>query len=294
MSEFRSMYAQRAPETETGEPASGLVRRGKGLGAVGYGRGDMGRLKAAGLVCLTLLGCSGGGVTMSKAVSRSEPTVADNARSADASPKFLEAVAMYAAGRYERTATLLELHLLRHPGHYHGRVLLARALMYSGRPGEAVTVLRAAGSEAAAGLSAAGPAQAAAGPTSSGTPAAGPAAAAAGPDAQRLLAEALLLDGRFAEAEPVLRTALERNSEDPRLLVLLARVYRNAGRGEQAASLYRQALIYRSELGIAARELSQVYAARGAVDAAEHWSMRAAELLPEALQLPEGLRSGAQ
>ena len=277
MSEFRSMYAQRAPETETGEPASGLVRRGKGLGAVGYGRGDMGRLKAAGLVCLTLLGCSGGGVTMSKAVSRSEPTVADNARSADASPKFLEAVAMYAAGRYERTATLLELHLLRHPGHYHGRVLLARALMYSGRPGEAVTVLRAAGSEAAAGLSAAGPAQ-----------------AEAGPDAQRLLAEALLLDGRFAEAEPVLRTALERNSEDPRLLVLLARVYRNAGRGEQAASLYRQALIYRSELGIAARELSQVYAARGAVDAAEHWSMRAAELLPEALQLPEGLRSGAQ
>ena len=277
MSEFRSMYAQRAPETETGEPASGLVRRGKGLGAVGYGRGDMGRLKAAGLVCLTLLGCSGGGVTMSKAVSRSEPTVADNARSADASPKFLEAVAMYAAGRYERVATLLELHLLRHPGHYHGRVLLARALMYSGRPGEAVTVLRAAGSEAAAGLSAAGPAQ-----------------AAAGPDAQRLLAEALLLDGRFAEAEPVLRTALERNSEDPRLLVLLARVYRNAGRGEQAASLYRQALIYRSELGIAARELSQVYAARGAVDAAEHWSMRAAELLPEALQLPEGLRSGAQ
>ncbi len=223
---------------------------------------------------------------MSKAVSRSEPTVADNARSADASPKFLEAVAMYAAGRYERTATLLELHLLRHPGHYHGRVLLARALMYSGRPGEAVTVLRAAGSEAAAGLSAAGPAQAAAG--------AAPAAAAAGPDAQRLLAEALLLDGRFAEAEPVLRTALERNSEDPRLLVLLARVYRNAGRGEQAASLYRQALIYRSELGIAARELSQVYAARGAVDAAEHWSMRAAELLPEALQLPEGLRSGAQ
>ena len=215
---------------------------------------------------------------MSKAVSRSEPTVADNARSADASPKFLEAVAMYAAGRYERTATLLELHLLRHPGHYHGRVLLARALMYSGRPGEAVTVLRATGSEAAEiGLSAAGPAP-----------------AAAGPDAQRLLAEALLLDGRFAEAEPVLRTALERNSEDPRLLVLLARVYRNAGRGEQAASLYRQALIYRSELGIAARELSQVYAARGAVDAADHWSMRAAELLPEALQLPEGLRSGAQ
>lgn len=198
---------------------------------------------------------------------------------------------MYAAGRYERTATLLELHLLRHPDHYHGRVLLARALMYSGRPGEAVVVLRATGLAplaAAAGPAAAGPV----GPAAA-APLAGP-VAAAGPDAQRLLAEALLLDGRFAEAEPVLRTALERNSEDPRLLVLLARVHRNAGRGEQATSLYRQALIYRGELGIAARELSQVYAARGALDAAEHWSTRAAELLPEALRIPEGLRSEAQ
>ena len=97
----------------------------------------------------------------------------------------------------------------------------------------------------------------------------------------------MLLDGRFAEAEPVLESALERNGEDPRLLVLLARVHRNAGHGEQAVSLYRQALMYRGELGVAARELSQVYAARGAFTAAEEWRRRAAHLLPEALLTPE-------
>lgn len=185
---------------------------------------------------------------------------------AETSPKFMEAVAMYATGRYQRSATLLELHLRRHPGDYHGRVLLARALMYSGQSGKAVPVLQSLTSAASSGERA-----------FAGT-------ASPGPDAYRLLAEALLLDGRFAEAEPVLRSALGRNSEDPRLLVLLARVYRNAGRTEQAATLYRQALMYQAELGVAARELSQVYAARGAILAAEEWRQRATELLPAALQ----------
>lgn len=317
MSDLEKSCPEQIPESLPGELSAGLRRRRARFGPLGFCRGEAGRLQAgrlqaAGLVCLTLLGCNGGAVSMSKAWGKSQSTVTGEAvaaaeqagsskdeaaaeqeagAAAEASPKFIEAVVMYAGGRYERSATLLELHLLRHPTHYHGRVLLARALMYSGRAGEAVLVLQSApGSTAAAGGDVAA-ARALQGGSAGG---AVTRTAVSGPDAERLLAEALLLDGRFSEAEPILLSALERNSEDPRLLLLLARVYRNAGRGEQAATLYRQALMYRSELGVAARELSQVYAARGAFAAAEEWQQHAAHLLPEALQIPQGLRAPAE
>lgn len=289
MSDHKDVHETQAAKGRECSPGPrGATTAAARAASFGYCRGEASRLHAAGLVCLTLLGCHGGGVSMSKAgagVLDQAAQLHDSAAVAEAqlhhpaaggedlsraaaetSPKFMEAVAMYATGRYQRSATLLELHLRRHPGHYHGHVLLARALMYSGQSGKAVQILQSLSSSAPSGECSS------------------PGAAAPGPDARRLLAEALLLDGRFAEAEPVLRSALERNSEDPRLLLLLARVYRNAGRTKQAATLYRQALMYQAELGVAARELSQVYAARGAFLAAEEWRRRAAELLPAALQ----------
>lgn len=182
---------------------------------------------------------------------------------ASQSPKYIEAVAMYASGRLDRASKLLELHLLHHPQHYHGRVLRAQVLLLLGRHEEAVGVLLPHNSmvsnkaELDPGLE--------------------------GADARRILAEALLLSGEFEAAEPVLEQALQRNAEDPRLLLLLARVHRNAGRGEAAATLYQRALIYRGELGVAAAELSQVYAARGLVDGARTWYGVARQLLPETL-----------
>ncbi len=82
-------------------------------------------------------------------------------------------------------------------------------------------------------------------------------------DGRKWLARAYRISGDGTRAQEVLLPALRVSTEDPELLVEMARIQRDAGNVPGAIEYYTKALAFSDRLAVAAYELAEIFAAFG-------------------------------
>jgi len=97
-------------------------------------------------------------------------------------------------------------------------------------------------------------------------------------DTRKWLARLYLQEGRVREAGAVLEDALCLSSEDPELLILMAKVKREQDDLAGAIQLYQRAQAFCERLCEAYVDLAEIYYAFGLIDRAEDQLFRAGEL----------------
>ncbi|HEY4300168.1 MAG TPA: tetratricopeptide repeat protein [Candidatus Didemnitutus sp.] len=93
---------------------------------------------------------------------------------------------------------------------------------------------------------------------------------------QRLLAKALLLQGKLNEAAPLVSRAIQAQPRDPATLLLAARLHLATGRLDEAEKILRSAVHFHPQWREAAGILGDVVKRRGALAEALVWHRRAA------------------
>ena len=100
-------------------------------------------------------------------------------------------------------------------------------------------------------------------------------------DAAWWLAQALMLQGRYADARNVVVEALITAAEDPRLVLLLGDIESRLDNTERAIELYERTLAFSEQLAPAAIRLGEFYRRAGLDERARSAYERAMALLPE-------------
>ena len=100
-------------------------------------------------------------------------------------------------------------------------------------------------------------------------------------DAAWWLAQALMLQGRYADARAGAAEALITAAEDPRLVLVLADIESQLDNTDRAIELYERALAFSEQLAPAAIRLGEFYRRAGLDERARSAYQRAMALLPE-------------
>lgn len=100
-------------------------------------------------------------------------------------------------------------------------------------------------------------------------------------DAAWWLAQALMLQGRYADARNVVVEALITAAEDPRLVLLLGDIESRLDNTDRAIELYERTLAFSEQLAPAAIRLGEFYRRAGLDERARFAYERAMALLPE-------------
>lgn len=100
-------------------------------------------------------------------------------------------------------------------------------------------------------------------------------------DAAWWLAQALMLQGRYADARGVVIEALVTATDDPRLVLALADIESQLGNTDRAIELYERVLSFSEQLAPAAIRLGEFYRRAGLDERARGSYERALVLLPE-------------
>jgi tetratricopeptide (TPR) repeat protein len=110
-------------------------------------------------------------------------------------------------------------------------------------------------------------------------------------DSRKWLARLCLQQGRGQAAAELVGAALENNSEDPELLLLLARAKAVDGEYDEAIQLYQRAQIFEQRLAEARIALAEIYQRFGLKEQAFSELMRAEILMSETNPLHEALEA---